>query len=161
MVRIKRLVLKGNYRIQWLKYVRGVDLGEHCIKCLLGKREKKIVPNGNEYTDLELEDSPYYYFCAVYNGWNYDKNVHLAFRRQDGSIIHVRTELFEADVEDAERIDIDSSSIDPDNPHAGERLYIRCRNWQFANWLWKNDPTIEVVNAYRNLNLYETKYRGI
>lgn len=155
MSKIKKLILKSNYRIIWLRYVNGVNLKEHCMKSLLGRCEPKVKWKCSEYNNIELDLSPYYYFCAVHAGWNYQKNVHIAWKDSEGKSFIIDNDLVYAEIEGAERIDINPDSIDADNPLSKNKLFSTCRNWQFANWLAKNDENIKRdMVKYKQIKLW-------
>lgn len=133
MVTIKKLIIKDRYRYIWLKYVKDVDLSQHCAKCLIGTYESRVNANTYEYTDLVLEESPYYYLCTV---WQYATNIHLAFREKEGSKIIIDNDYYYAEIINAERIVFDKSRIDVTLPQANRSTYNTCRNWWFANWIY-------------------------
>lgn len=155
MSKIVRMEIKSNYWIQWLRYVDGVNLNEHCMKSLLGHNDKRINRGITLYENIELEKAPYYYFCGVHAGWAYNKNIHIAWKdSSDGKII-VDNEFVYAEIEGAERIDINPDSIDADNPLSNNKLFSTCRNWQFANWLAKNDENIKRdMVKYKQIKLW-------
>lgn len=155
MSRIVKLEIKGNYWIQWLRYVSGVNLNEHCMKSLLGYNDKRIRRGITLYEDIELDKAPYYYFCGVHAGWAYAKNIHIAWKDSSDGRFVVDNEFVYAEIEGAERIEIDASYIDETNPFANNKLYNTCRNWQFANWLAKTDDSIKKeINKYKQIKLW-------
>lgn len=130
MVVIKKLIIKSQYKYIWLKYVEGVDLSQHCARCLIGKYEKEILASKLEYDNLHLPNSKYYYLCAVYK---YETNIHLAFIEKQGSKILIDNEYYHIEIENAEQIQIDKSSIDYTLPQSADKNFSTCRNWWFAN----------------------------
>lgn len=132
MVIIRKLEIKQKYRYVWLKYVNGVDLTQHCAKCLRGQYESRINRDTLSYNDMELPPSPYYYFCTVYQ---YDTNIHLAFEEAEGETITIEDERYSVVIENARQIVFDNSRINPSLPGAKLKAYNTCRNWWFANWI--------------------------
>ena len=108
MVVIKNLELKERYRYVWLKYVTGVNLKEHCAKCLIGRYDNRVKAGISKYNDLVLQKSPFYYFCTV-NG--YEKNIHIAFKEEQGSVIEIDNQYCRCTILNARRIDINTSYI--------------------------------------------------
>lgn len=154
MGKIKKLILKSNYWIIWMRYVNGVNLNEHCMKSLLGRNDQRFKRGITQYEDIELERAPYYYFCGVHANWDYPKNIHIAWKDSVGSFV-VDNEYVYAEIEGGEMIEISPQYIDRTNPNATNKLYTTCRNWQFANWLAKSDITIKKVEVkYRQLNFW-------
>ena len=136
MMIIRRLELKKTYRIEWLRYITGVNLSQHCMKCFLGKNDPRIRGYQNAYYDLELQEGfQYYYFCAVHEDWIWANNIHLAFRKKAGSRISLDNERVKCEIENAEEIAIDNTSIDWSSPQAADKKFNTCRNWMFANMI--------------------------
>lgn len=133
---IEELKLTVPFKYFWLKTVVGVDLSKHCYECLKGKRDDRISPSRSEYEYLELGDS-IYYLCGVSPSMELEKNFHLAFRPCLGTCIEEVQNGVVVRIRDAERLPISPDYIDPNDPHSGERLYARCRNWQFAYYFSK------------------------
>lgn len=133
MVTIKKLVIKDRYKYIWLKYVNGVDLSQHCARCLIGTYENRVNAQTYEYNDLVLKESPYYYFCTV---WQYATNIHIAFKEKEGSKIIVDNDYCYAEILNAERIVFDKSRINKALPQASKSVFNTCRNWWFANWVF-------------------------
>lgn len=132
MVIIKNLELKEKYRYVWLKYVTGVNLSEHCARSLIGKYDNRVKAGISKYNDLVLQKSPFYYFCTV-NG--YEKNIHIAFKEEQGSVIEIDNQYCRCTILNARRIDINTSYINYSLPQASKKEFYTCRNWQFANYL--------------------------
>ena len=136
MITIKRLELKKTYRIEWLRYITGVNLSEHCMKAFLGTNDPRIKGYKREYYDINLKEGfLYYYFCAVHEDWIWKNNVHIAFREKTGSRIIIDNERVNCLIENAEGIPIYNTSIDPNHPQAYNKLFNTCRNWMFANMI--------------------------
>lgn len=135
MITIKRLEIKRYYKYLWLKNVESADLSNHCARSLIGKYNKKISSNIRVYENIELEESKYYYLCGVYS---YSNNIHLAFKEKLGEKIIIDNEFYRIEVENAEQIKIDETSIDRLLPQSRDKDFYTCRNWWFANWVNSN-----------------------
>jgi hypothetical protein len=143
MITIKRLELKKTYRIEWLRYITGVDLTQHCMKSFLGTNDRRIQGYKRGYYDINLKEGyQYYYFCAVHEDWIWENNVHIAFRDKTGSRIIIDNERVTCLIENAEGIPIYNTSIDHNLPQASNKLFYTCRNWMFANMI-KNTFTTQ------------------
>ena len=139
MITIKRLELKRSYRIEWLRYITGVDLNEHCMKSLLGHNDTHFKSYRRSYYDLRLLPGyAYYYFCAVDENWIWANNIHLAFREKTGYTIMGDTPFMKVEIENAEVIPITDKHIDWNLPQSKNKLFNTCRNWQFANMIKGN-----------------------
>ena len=139
MSTIKKLIFKGPNRIVWLRYVTGVNLAQHCMKCLKGTNDKRfsMFADVREYENVVLEKAPYYYLCAVNNNFIYAKNVHVAWEDDEkNSFIYEDANVY-IEVEGAKQIGITNRYVNRTLPHADEASYNTCRNWWFANWLNK------------------------
>lgn len=136
MVEIEYAELRGRYKILWLRYIYGVDLNTHCMKCLLGHNDKRvrgymrILPK-----NMILEESRFYYLCGVDENFNWYKNLHIAFVRSVGRTIEIDNEFIKIRINNARQIFIDTKYINWNLPNAHNRLFNTCRNWQFANML--------------------------
>ncbi|MCJ7820516.1 MAG: hypothetical protein MUP53_04880 [Bacteroidales bacterium] len=136
MITIKRLELKKTYRIEWLRYITGVDLTQHCMKSFLGHNDPRIKGYGRGYYDINLKEGyQYYYFCAVHEDWIWKNNIHIAFREKTGSKIIIDNEKVKCEIENAEGIPITINAIDRNLPQASNELFYTCRNWMFANMI--------------------------
>lgn len=133
MAKIIGIRLKGVYKIVWMRYVTGVDLSNHCMKSLRGHNDRRFKGYTFLFRDIELEKAKVYYFCAVEENWNWNKNIHIAFRDKVGERIQIRTDLLDCVIEDAELIPISDRYIDWSLPQSKNKLYNTCRNWWFAN----------------------------
>lgn len=135
MVKIINIRLKGTYKILWLRYITGVNLREHCMKSFLGTNDKRVRGFTFEFKDMALEKSEFYYFCGVDVNWDYNKNIHLAFREKQGSVIKIDNQLYSAEIQNAEQLPISNKCINHNLPQSKNKLYNTCRNWWFANQL--------------------------
>lgn len=145
------------YRIFWLKYVDDVNLQQHCMKCLLGKKSEKVSSNFRIGTIILNEsDSEYFYLCGVVYPWNWSNNFHCAFRKVEGKEFTYTFRHTAIRVINAEQIEITDKWIDPFNPKAKDKFYYTCRNWQFANWFAKNcKPKTIPKNEFNQINLFD------
>lgn len=133
-MRLKEINVKVPVKFSWLKYVTGSNLEQHCAKSLLGTYEQRWQRYGNPTAhDLDLPESPFYYFCAVTP--NYRTNVHVAWRKKEGALMVVETELVHLVIEDAEQLPITNANIYRSLPQSADWHFNTCRNWWFASWL--------------------------
>lgn len=141
MITIKEINVTGKFRYLWLKYINGIDLTNHCAKCLLGTYSKKISNTTVDANDLVLDESEavVYYLCGVSTPYNWNKNFHLAFKEKEGSSVKVDYNGIEIELENAERILFSKDDIDLLDPNANKEVYATCRNWQFAHHLRRNN----------------------
>ena len=102
---------------------------------MYGKYNKQISADIVEYENIELEKSPFYYLCAVYQ---YKTNIHLAFYEKQGSTIKIDNEYLSIEIDNAEQIEINNKSIDYKLPQSADKNFNTCRNWWFANWINQN-----------------------
>jgi len=117
---------RSEWEYLWLKTVRDVDLTQHCAKCLIGEYIK--------YETVKELENITHYLCGVYKGWNYDKNLHIAFTYKKGSIMTVKEKNIFIEVEDAIRINIKPLQKNEIKTKEGNKKeFYSCRNWQFAN----------------------------
>ena len=135
-MRIAYADFKRNNRYIWLKHVTGVNLDAHCARCLLGEYDSRVSARQSHYDDIGIVTKPNvkaHYLCAV--DCSYTHHVHVAFRPKDGAEIRISNEDVDLLIEGAELLPISADSIPNNDPHAGERAFSTCRNWQFAHWL--------------------------
>jgi hypothetical protein len=119
---------RSEWEYLWLKSVRDIDLSHHCAKCLIGEYIK--------YESVRELENITHYLCGVYKGWNYNKNLHVAFTFQKDSIMTVQEKNVVLVVENAIRIDIKPLQKNEINsPEGNRKEFYSCRNWQFANQL--------------------------
>lgn len=137
MSKIKLIELKNENWIEWLRYISGYNLNNHCMKSLNGYNDPRVTRFDRimKYENLELEKAPYYYFCCVQSSGSYDKNIHLAWRDKEGASFIVDNDLIHAEILDAEQIPITNEYIDWSLPQSADRNFNTCRNWWFACWL--------------------------
>lgn len=133
MMVIEHLKLHRRNRYVWLKKVTGVDLTQHCARCLLGQYHPLFKPHHSLYQGLKLSggETPYY-LCTV--DGTYVHHFHLAFREKEGAVIDIKTEDAEVRITNAEELPIDKGYVDYNDPHYQDKAYITCRNWWFAHW---------------------------
>ena len=133
---IQQMQVSGKFRYLWLKKVTGVLLSYHCATCLRGTYDKRVNNKMECLTNAELE-AGIYYLCGVCTPYNWANNFHLAFQYIPGSTLEVCRNGIAIRIQDAMEIPISDKFIDESNPHANDRKYRTCRNWQFANWYKK------------------------
>lgn len=132
-MKIKCLTVKLPYRYLWLKHVTGVDLSQHCARCLCGDYAPEVRRWRHEYKDIVLDDRYIaHYLCGVLN---YENNLHCAIMRKDGVNTEAHDYKYDIEIEGGIIVPISPASIPPDIPHAKTKAFCTCRNWQFANWL--------------------------
>jgi hypothetical protein len=127
-------------RYLWLKYVTGIDLTRHCARALHGRYSRHVQPE-HRHMDVALDEFPHapilaYYLCAVTtNPYRWEDNAHLALQAAPGHSEELHIQGLTVSISGALPIPFDDSRIPDDDPHAHDRLYRTCRNWQFAHWL--------------------------
>jgi hypothetical protein len=142
MVTVKKLVLKNKYRIVWLRYISGVDLTQHCMKGLLGRNDINFRGYMRQAENIQLQKAKYYYLCGVDENWTYNNNMHVAFVEKEGSEIKIDNHLFSVHIENARQVKISPDYIDWSLKVSSNKLYNTCRNWWFANIIFKCDEDI-------------------
>lgn len=158
MVVIKYFKPKRKYKFLWLKLVTGIDLSQHCTKCLLGRFDRRIWGGSLIIPDRELKlaDSRLYYLCGVCDDWVWSHNLHVAFAPAMGHDIVIDDEFCELRIENARRINITNENIDWHLPQAKKKEFNTCRNWWFANMI--NAGAIDGVKPpvhYKELNMFD------
>lgn len=154
MVEIEYAQFRNTYKIIWLRYVYGVDLNTHCMKCLLGHNDPRVRGYMRELPrNMELEDSRFYYLCGVDKDFNWNKNLHIPFVRSVGREIAIDNELVKIRIINARQIFIDTSYMDKTLPQYRNKLFSTCRNWQFANML-ASLPSVPQAPVQRSLGLF-------
>lgn len=139
MITIKELELKKIYRIEWLQYITGVDLSNHCKKSFLGLSDARFRGFTRRYQDVELNGGfKYYYFCAVDVNFVWRNNIHIAFVEDENSEIIIDNEFCKCHIINARQIMITDKHIDWSLPQSQDKYFSTCRNWQFASMI-KND----------------------
>ena len=53
-MKVEKLVLKGVYKIEWLRCISGVDLSNHCMKSFLGRNMKEFKGYQRKYENIEM-----------------------------------------------------------------------------------------------------------
>lgn len=133
MITIRKLAINAPFRYLWLKQVRGVELGSHCARCLLGEYDKRIRAGMKEGRDIVLPDAPYYYLCGVSMPYRWELNFHLAFQEKEGERLITSRLGISVEIENAAEVPFSQQDINPADRHAGCKSYYTCRNWQFAH----------------------------
>jgi hypothetical protein len=135
---VKDLDLKRKFRYFWLKYVKNVNLNNHCAAGLIGPYDKRISVYLNKHDQTHWEDltldqgeSDFYYICGVTKNWT--ENFHCVFRSVDGEILKLDEKCVSGTIENAVRIPIrEMDRINSTNPNKDRPEYYTCRNYQFA-----------------------------
>lgn len=132
---------KQRFQYFWIKYVRGVDLEQHCQKCLRGPTSKRV--SSSQFAQAKrkisidrqpLDEGRYraIYICGVSCGMVWEKNFHLPVCYCEGHVEEREVDGLRVIVENATSLAIKSSAIDKGFHRAGEESYYTCRNAQFA-----------------------------
>lgn len=132
MLKLQTLKINASFKYLWLKSVAGVDLSNHCAKCLIGKYDSRVNSTVKEAADILLNEEVYY-LCGVSQPFVYEKNFHLAFKRSQGSTLKIERNGVYVVIENAVEIPFTADDIDYSLPQSRKREYYTCRNWQFAN----------------------------
>jgi hypothetical protein len=136
---VVEIASEGSYASVWLKYVTAVDLGVHCIRSLVGRRARIDPAAPLQSVRLDEHPSPAaFYLCAVSRPYVWSQNAHLAFENAPGEswsgialVPQLRVVLHNA----RPITGWGGQSVPADAPHAHDRRYATCRNWQFAWYL--------------------------
>lgn len=131
-MKLTQLNVTSPFRYLWLKRVDGVDLSQHCARCLLGPYDRHIKGGVTEAHDLELGDGVYY-LCGVSSSFKYELNYHLAVVPCAGSTVVDDHNGVHVVIEDARRVSFGPEDINADDPHCSVKALCTCRNWQFAH----------------------------
>jgi hypothetical protein len=126
-----------NYSSVWIKHIEAVDLGVHCINSLIGPRHWAVDNKARQQTITlnEHPDIPLFYLCGVTYPYRWAANAHLLGCHTPGTDpINYKTGNLLLTLHNITPIEIHPHAIDPSDPHADERLYNTCRNWQAA-WI--------------------------
>lgn len=137
MIIVKDLTVAKPFMYIWLKRVTGVDLDQHCARCLLGSYHPAINNQIKHIPSLELEDGVWY-LCGVSKPYRWKNNFHLAFEYSAGSEISYSSNGISLTIENAKQLPINEEYVNPQNVHCSQKEYYTCRNWQFANYLASN-----------------------
>lgn len=121
----------------WLKNVQGINLRNHCAKCLVGHYSKDVNKYTKHIKDLHLHDGVWY-LCGVSIPYNWNNNFHLAFEYCKGSSIEYSNNGISVLIRNAKRLPISEKYIDHNDPNSNRKEFYTCRNWQFAHYLKSN-----------------------
>ena len=138
MIKIKSMTVTKPFKYLWLKSVRGVNLDQHCAKCINGQYDKRLGAHVRQLKDESLTENMYY-LCGVALPFKWANNFHLAFRHKEGSVLTYESNGVAVVIENAERILFSEADIDWTLPQSRNKAFSTCRNWQFANWYEAND----------------------
>lgn len=136
-MKIKKVQISAEFRYLWLKTVKGVDLTQHCAKCLIGEYDTRINATMKEAADIELQNEVYY-LCGVAYPFVWVKNFHLAFMPAEGQNLRYESNGIMIEIEGAAQLPISEDYVDYTYPKAYLKSYRTCRNYQFAHWYSKN-----------------------
>lgn len=131
-MKIIQLTVAAPFRYLWLKHVEGVDLSQHCARCLLGSYNPHIKGGVTEVHDLELGHGVYY-LCGVSSSFVYQQNYHLAFEDCPGNTVVDENNGIHIVIKDARKLSFGTDDINMFDPHSRVKAFCTCRNWQFAH----------------------------
>lgn len=137
MLYIEKMSVTKPFMYIWLKNVVGVDLEQHCAKCLVGSYHPGVNKDTRQLTELHL-DNGIWYLCGVSKPYNWNNNVHLAFEHKEGSTVEFSLNGITATIKNAVQLPISTEYVDNGHLHSSKREYYTCRNWQFAHYLISN-----------------------
>lgn len=129
---IESLKVEMPFKYLWLKTVEGVDLTQHCARCLIGQYDKRINASVKDLENIPLDNSVYY-LCGVSAPYVWANNFHLAFKPCEGKKVVYENNGIHVVIKDAERIEFDENDIDRTLIKSRISSFKTCRNWQFAN----------------------------
>lgn len=135
---IKLIKVNSLFKYLWLKYVNGVDLNQHCAKCLRGEYSTQIQHTTFRAENIILNEhkANYFYLCGVSMPYRWINNFHLAFKYAKGKTVEVERNGIYIKILHAVEIPITTDSIDViDHPKRFDKHFNTCRNWQFANMI--------------------------
>lgn len=117
----------------WGWYVTGFNPEQHCQKCFFGYRSQKV-KNGMRINDPivldEHPDADFFYLCGGDEGWDYNKNFHLALRYNPD--FDTRAKMSTGTpvlVTNSQYIEIPPLEI---GFNGKDRKFTTCRNYQFG-----------------------------
>ncbi|MEY2226872.1 hypothetical protein [Streptomyces sp. BF23-19] len=127
------------YHYLWLKYVTGIDLTQHCARSLHGPYSRAVQADAPRDLTLTLDEHRHaiaFYLCGVTtNPYRWEDNPHLAFESAPGYHVEIQVKDLKVTLTDARPIPFTARHIPADDPHATDRQFKTCRNWQFAHHL--------------------------
>jgi hypothetical protein len=115
----------------WLKTVDAVDLTVHCIDSLIGQRIR-VDPKADDQAIPITVPARAYYLCGLPYPYRWEQNSHLLAVPAPGEEHEWGQPSFDVVLADLRPVPITPDWIDPADPHAEERLFATCRNWQAA-----------------------------
>lgn len=137
MITIENLDVTKPMMYLWLKKVNGVNLKQHCAKCLLGDYNSNINKHTKHLENLNLTNG-IWYLCGVSLPYNWNNNFHLAFEYSENSNIEYSNNGVSVIIKNAKRLPISEKYIDVNDPNFNKKEFFTCRNWQFAHYLKSN-----------------------
>lgn len=119
----------------WLKAVNTVNLDVHCARSLVGTYLRTSKPAIEQAFDLP--DARAWYFCGVTEPYRWADNDHALLVAVDdpNETSEFVTPGYQLTLIGVESVPISPSWIPLDAPHASDRKFHTCRNWQAAWWL--------------------------
>lgn len=130
---IKRLESKANWMYFWGKYIKGIDLENHCSKALLGHYSRYINKEITSLENAELDDdSNIFYICGVTKPYRWADNFHLALQYKEGSNLVIDRNGVYLEIENAIELPIVFDKEKCTHHNKDKKVFNTCRNWQFA-----------------------------
>lgn len=135
-----QLDVKRYHEFFWLRSIRAVNIYKCCAECFIGAKDNRVYYGTLHKTkaqiDIEVFEDPKavaYYLCGLSEGFDWNKNTHVAFVPSPGEIIVVDNANIHLEITDAKRIDF--SNYKPNPPGYFTQRQRTCRNWIFANYI--------------------------
>ncbi len=138
MVRIEYAELRNNFVTIWLRYVKGLNLNISSMKCLKGRLDRRIHSGMRRIKTMELEESPFYYFCAEDKSGRLSGDLHVAFVEAPGEEILIDDRNISLRITGARRIQVAPPDAGGMDPLAMETQLAMSPFWQFASYLAAN-----------------------
>lgn len=136
---IKKFKTNKRWSFIWLQYVQDVNLNRHCKPCLIGHTSFKIGKYDKHKENIVLNESParYYYLCGGSYPYKWKNNFHLAWEEYPGKTLIFEDKGIYIEIENAIQIKFSEEDIDTRLPQSKNPKFRTCRNWQFANKVYK------------------------
>ena len=136
---IKEFKTEKNWSFIWLQYVQDVNLEKHCKPCLIGHTSQKIGKYAKHRKNIQLDEAPakYYYLCGGSAPYRWKNNFHLAWEEIPNETLIFEDKGITIEIENARRVQFSEKDIDTRLPQSKNYKYRTCRNWQFANKIYK------------------------
>lgn len=134
------LKVKRRHEFFWLRSIRQVNIYACCAECFIGNRDGRVywgtLRKDEAFIDIDIKEDKKavaYYLCGLSSGYNYNKNVHVAFKPAAGETIQIDNDYYSLTITDAKQIDF--AGYKPNPPGFFTDRQRRCRNWIFANFI--------------------------